>query len=852
MKNILSVFIRENLRLITVVFALFCAFSWLSSTTIEINVEGTGDHPTIQAGIDAAAANDTIWVRPGTYFENLFIDKDLALVSDYEFTGNDADINSTILDGNHQSSVIYSLGETDNIINTYISGFVIQNGSGYLVTSTNHRYGGGIRSKKTNLHLNKNIIQYNSSTTGGGVYASSYNNTLLTSNTIKYNQACLYGGGICVSTPAIFDENLLNNIYLNFASTGNDIVGFEEALPLHVIVDTFTVIDPDFYFIYVHQGEGYLPDEITYNIQNAVMELTEADMYVSATGDDNNSGLNPNEPLQNIHYAITKIKADSLNPRNVYVADGLYSPSLNNQYFALHMKSYVNVIGESRENTILDLEGGLSFIDAYDKTSDEIPIQAEWSVKNFKIINFVRAYSRCIGLYDNRNVLLQNIEIADCTLNGYRVINTYFSNLDMDNVYIHDCIGGLAAYIGSGTNGYDLDFRNIVIENMTPQDNDSPGAGGILINKNWSPHPDYTVNIINSKITDNISHAEGYYTFTALKILQEAKVNLINTTIAGNFSYEGGAVYVEHDSELGIYNSILFGNSPRQLTVNNNNGANTITAHHSLVQGGTDHIHNMGTNIYNFDESTMFFGNVYFDDEGDYPFALSEISPCIDTGTLDLPEGIILPETDLAGNPRISGAAIDMGAYEFQFTAAPVEVRADSSEGRISWNIPENNYPSAYKLYLDGVLQEAVSGNTTGYTFSDLSSGTAYIAGVSAMYNFVESSVSEVSFTYYPVSTGEDISAVLNELSIFPNPFNPSTTISFTLAEDATQADVKVYNIKGQLVKTLMDAQVSPGEFNIIWQGTDSHNKRVASGTYFVKLNVNGEEKSVRKVTVVK
>ena len=49
-----------------------------------------------------------------------------------------------------------------------------------------------------------------------------------------------------------------------------------------------------------------------------------------------------------------------------------------------------------------------------------------------------------------------------------------------------------------------------------------------------------------------------------------------------------------------------------------------------------------------------------------------------------------------------------------------------------------------------------------------------------------------------------------------------------------------------------MDAQVSPGEFNIIWQGTDNSNKRVASGTYFVKLNVNEEERSVKKITVVK
>ncbi|MCF8398582.1 MAG: hypothetical protein K9G58_10455 [Bacteroidales bacterium] len=50
---------------------------------------------------------------------------------------------------------------------------------------------------------------------------------------------------------------------------------------------------------------------------------------------------------------------------------------------------------------------------------------------------------------------------------------------------------------------------------------------------------------------------------------------------------------------------------------------------------------------------------------GYYPYMLSYGSPCINTGTLDLPEHIELPETDLAGNPRVYDGQIDMGAYEF-------------------------------------------------------------------------------------------------------------------------------------------------------------------------------------------
>ena len=48
------------------------------------------------------------------------------------------------------------------------------------------------------------------------------------------------------------------------------------------------------------------------------------------------------------------------------------------------------------------------------------------------------------------------------------------------------------------------------------------------------------------------------------------------------------------------------------------------------------------------------------------PIALSSISPCINNGTLNLPEGVVLPAKDFAGNPRIAGSQIDIGAYEYQ------------------------------------------------------------------------------------------------------------------------------------------------------------------------------------------
>ena len=86
----------------------------------------------------------------------------------------------------------------------------------------------------------------------------------------------------------------------------------------------------------------------------------------------------------------------------------------------------------------------------------------------------------------------------------------------------------------------------------------------------------------------------------------------------------------------------------------------------------------------------------------------------------------------------------------------------------------------------------------------------------------------------------------------FPNPFNPETTISFSLAKDAKNAKIEIYNIKGQKVKTLVNDHLQIGNHSIIWNGDDESGKPVGSGIYFYKLNVNGKPKAVKKCLLLK
>jgi hypothetical protein len=86
----------------------------------------------------------------------------------------------------------------------------------------------------------------------------------------------------------------------------------------------------------------------------------------------------------------------------------------------------------------------------------------------------------------------------------------------------------------------------------------------------------------------------------------------------------------------------------------------------------------------------------------------------------------------------------------------------------------------------------------------------------------------------------------------YPNPFNPITAISFSLtAEDAENAEIIIYNIKGQKVKTLVDEKAEAGINSVIWNGTNENNQPVTSGIYFYKLN-SAEKSLTKKMLLLK
>ena len=87
-------------------------------------------------------------------------------------------------------------------------------------------------------------------------------------------------------------------------------------------------------------------------------------------------------------------------------------------------------------------------------------------------------------------------------------------------------------------------------------------------------------------------------------------------------------------------------------------------------------------------------------------------------------------------------------------------------------------------------------------------------------------------------------------LGSYPNPFNPNTTIMFTLDKE-TNVKINVYNVKGQRVKTLLNSFMDKGEHSVLWNGTDDSGLSVSSGVYFYRM-VTGDYSQTKRMLLLK
>ena len=85
----------------------------------------------------------------------------------------------------------------------------------------------------------------------------------------------------------------------------------------------------------------------------------------------------------------------------------------------------------------------------------------------------------------------------------------------------------------------------------------------------------------------------------------------------------------------------------------------------------------------------------------------------------------------------------------------------------------------------------------------------------------------------------------------YPNPFNPATTIQYALPQSA-DVQLTVYNVVGQVVRTLVAEHQSAGRYLVAWDATDDSDHSLSAGIYFYRLQAGGEFHAVKKMLLLK
>ncbi len=111
---------------------------------------------------------------------------------------------------------------------------------------------------------------------------------------------------------------------------------------------------------------------------------------------------------------------------------------------------------------------------------------------------------------------------------------------------------------------------------------------------------------------------------------------------------------------------------------------------------------------------------------------------------------------------------------------------------------------------------------------------------------------------YFYTATPVDIEDVPGSISSiyaldqnYPNPFKPTTTINFSMA-DPGHVSLNVYDTSGRLLKTLLDGDRSSNTYQLTWNGTDDNQTSVSSGVYFYKLTIDGKTIDTKRMILMK
>lgn len=202
---------------------------------------------------------------------------------------------------------------------------------------------------------------------------------------------------------------------------------------------------------------------------------------------------------------------------------------------------------------------------------------------------------------------------------------------------------------------------------------------------------------------------------------------------------------------------------------------------------------------------------------------------------------------DNNGNSYITGFIYDIADFgNYAVTSngdTDIFIAKANVDGNWLWaiNAGNGNYDRSYGIDIDSY------GNilTTGYYRYSATFGSYTLNSCGGDHDIFVAKLGSDTYADYSLPSSQ------TNLSNYPNPFNPTTTIEFSIQNDSN-IDITIFNIKGQKIKTLVQNEFTKGSHSIIWNGEDNNNNLVSSGIYYYKLIADGKTEAVKKCLLLK
>lgn len=780
------------------------------ATTITVKQDGTGNYTLIQAAIEAANNGDTVLVHPGTYVENInYIGKSISVCSLEAIAGDSTYISRTIINGNRNGPCVAFLNAEQN---ASLRGFTLTNGTGYF-TYSQFTQGGGVLISNTymtgssislvncNIHGNHAGMGVGVSSTNASLYLSGLN--------VHHNYGLESGGGILIvgsSTvvPSIvFDPVNRCSVYENYGVAPVDISVVDIPANITIYLNKASINPPSTFYIGRHNNLSSLQQyHDTVIAEQAHRTEINRDFYVSPNGDDNNSGISPDEPMRTTTRAMHLIASDSLDVKTVHVLPGVYDEGEGEQLYPIPIKSHTNLIGAGSElvtltsssvcmlgipSFIYSLKARHNTISGFTMTesvpSNRIPYMnlsyIEYLHLNDIVISDIQASEYGAFFMDiPRNVEINKLVIKNITtphiavnvnwVHDSKISNSTFTNIH--STYVSDD----PIFTGHAVISFWVEdsfaFENNEISNISVHHNQGTFAISV-----WNPWGTEEVNVrVSNCLFDNIKTNNDRAVLFASN--DYSNVEISNCTLYNNYGSDAAVGLI---GDVSMRNNIFYNPDAEHEIVmyapSQFQSACNLDVDYSYIRGGEVSINNTSSyNSLNYGEHNLCTGPLFAgtDTGMENYLRLAPGSPCINAGTPDA-AGLSLLPYDLAGNWRIWDGRIDMGCYEF------------GSEPWVAIDDPVLPVPDQFVL-----------------------------------------------------------------MQNYPNPFNPSTTISYILPE-ASEITLSVYNLKGQLVRTLVEGFKPSGLHQVVWDGKDKLNRQASSGVYFIRLQ-SGKTSKTRKMLLMK